>query len=192
VSCGSAGNCSAVGAYQDKSGHAQAFVVNEVNGTWGTAQEVPGTAALNTGGNADVSSVSCASAGNCSASGNYTLNSGATPPIRGFVANEVNGTWGTAQEVPGTAALNTVSCGSAGNCSAGGWSVGEVAHQSQAIVVDEVNGAWGTALEVAGALNTGGSAAVLSMSCASVGNCGAGGSYTNKSGHIQAFVVNET
>jgi len=36
-------------------------------GTWGTAQEVPGSAALNTGGNAEVTSVSCASVGNCAA-----------------------------------------------------------------------------------------------------------------------------
>jgi hypothetical protein len=38
-------------------------------GTWGTAQEVPGTAALNIGGAAQVNSVSCGSAGNCSAGG---------------------------------------------------------------------------------------------------------------------------
>ncbi|HEY2080324.1 MAG TPA: hypothetical protein VGH53_28690, partial [Streptosporangiaceae bacterium] len=38
---------------------------------WGKAQEVPGTAALNTGHRAGISSVSCASAGNCSAGGVY-------------------------------------------------------------------------------------------------------------------------
>ena len=38
---------------------------------WGTAEEVPGTAALNAGGNAGVNSVSCPSAGNCSAGGLY-------------------------------------------------------------------------------------------------------------------------
>ena len=49
VSCGSAGNCSAGGHYTDSSGRDQAFVVNQVNGTWHTAIEVPGTAALNQG-----------------------------------------------------------------------------------------------------------------------------------------------
>jgi hypothetical protein len=34
----------------DSSGHGQASVVDEVNGTWGKAKEVPGTAALNQGG----------------------------------------------------------------------------------------------------------------------------------------------
>jgi hypothetical protein len=38
---------------------------------WRAAEEVPGTAALNQGGNASISSVSCASAGNCSAGGHY-------------------------------------------------------------------------------------------------------------------------
>ena len=47
-------------------------MVNEVNGTWGTAIEVPGTAALNTGGQAAVTAVSCAPAGTCSAGGVYT------------------------------------------------------------------------------------------------------------------------
>ena len=40
-------------------------------GRWGKAIEVPGSAALNKGGNASVSSVSCAAAGGCSAGGGY-------------------------------------------------------------------------------------------------------------------------
>ena len=42
-------------------------------GSWGQAVEVPGLAALNTGGQANVNSVSCASAGNCAAGGYYTI-----------------------------------------------------------------------------------------------------------------------
>jgi hypothetical protein len=45
-------------------------------GTWHTAQKVPGAATLNKGGEAQVQSVSCASAGNCSAGGYYTNGSG--------------------------------------------------------------------------------------------------------------------
>src|SRR5690242_9544482 len=40
-------------------------------GTWGTAREMPGTAALDQGLPAEALSVSCASAGNCSAGGTY-------------------------------------------------------------------------------------------------------------------------
>jgi hypothetical protein len=41
-------------------------------GTWGTAAELPGSAALNTGGSATIASVSCSSPGDCSAGGYYT------------------------------------------------------------------------------------------------------------------------
>src|SRR3954451_6502952 len=43
---------------------------------WGSAAQVPGIATLNAGGYAWIDSVSCASAGNCSAGGSYTDASG--------------------------------------------------------------------------------------------------------------------
>ena len=110
-------------------------------GAWGTAIEVPGTAALNTVGLAYTSAMSCASAGNCSAGGHYTASSSGQV----FVVSQVNGRWGTAKEVPGTATLNT-----------------------------------------------GGGADVYWLSCATAGNCSAGGYYTDSSGHQQAFVVSQT
>ncbi len=63
----------------------QAFVVGETNGTWGTAEEVAGTAALNRNGRAVVLSVSCAAAGRCSADGSYLDGSGRP---QAFVVNE--------------------------------------------------------------------------------------------------------
>ena len=198
VSCGSAGNCSAGGSYIDSSGHRQAFVVNQVNGTWHTAIEVPGTAALNRGGYADIGSVSCASAGNCSAGGSYLPSLG---HVQVFVVSQINGTWHTAIEVPGTAALNqgkdaaifSVSCAAAGNCSAGGYYASSRA-SDQAFVVNQVNGTWHTAIEVPGtaSLNLGKYADIFSVSCASAGNCSAGGFYTDSSGRGQAFVDSET
>ncbi len=191
VSCAAAGNCSAGGSYTDSSGKTQAFVVSQANGAWGTAIEVPGTAALNRGGQAFVTSVSCGAAGNCGAGGEYLDRSGKTQV---FVVSQVNGAWGTAIEVPGTAALNrgvdaalnSVSCGAAGNCSAGGFYTDSSGH-SQAFVVSQAHGAWGTAIEVPGtaALNRGGNAEILSVSCASAGNCGAGGFYEDSSGGTQ-------
>ena len=54
-------------------------------------------------------------------------------------------------------------------------------------------GTWRTAIEVpgSGALNAGGSARVESVSCASAGNCAAGGTYTDGFGRIEAFVVSQ-
>jgi len=42
------------------------------------------------------------------------------------------------------------------------------------------------------ALNQGGIAQINSVSCATAGNCGAGGSYEDGSGDFQAFVVNKS
>jgi hypothetical protein len=198
VSCASAGDCGAGGYYTDSAGHAQAFVVDEKNGIWGTAQEVPGTAAFNRGGFARVNSVSCASAGNCSAGGSYSDDNFGE---QAFVVNEKNGIWGTAQEVPGTAALNTdddaavtgISCTSAGTCGAGGY-YGSTGFTTSAFVVNETNGTWGIAQKVPhtpDASRSGGEGFV-SMSCTSAGNCGAGGIKLDSSSKFHAFVLNET
>jgi len=196
VSCASTGNCAAGGYYVDGSNAYQAFVVDENNGVWGTAIEVPGTAALNAG-HAEVTSVSCRGTGNCAAGGFY---SDASNAEQAFVVDEKNGVWGTAVEVPGTAVLNSggyaqlqsVSCAGAGNCAAGG-RYSDGSHDPQAFVVSEKNGVWGTAVEVPGtaALNTAANAGVNSVSCASTGNCAAGGFYRNGFDAIQAFVVDE-
>src|SRR5258706_12154834 len=197
VSCAAAGNCSAGGYSTGRSGHHQVFMASQGHGTWRTAKEVPGTATLNKGGNANISAVSCGSAGNCSAGGYYTDGSGHT---QAFVVSEVNGTWHTAKEVPGTAALNkrgnaavsSVSCVSAGNCSAGG-SYKDGSWHYQAFVASQVNGTWRTAMEVPGtaALNVHGGASIISVSCASAGNCSAGGGYTDSSWHGQALAGGE-
>jgi D-alanine-D-alanine ligase-like ATP-grasp enzyme len=193
VSCASAGNCSAGGFYTDGSGHQQAFVAREQNGIWGAAKEVPGTAALNQGGGAQINSVSCTSAGNCSAGGFYRDSSSHS---QAFVVNQTNGTWGAAKEVAaalnqgGNAGIASVSCTGAGNCSAGGGYT-DGSNQPQAFVVNETNGTWGSGKNVAGALNQGGNASIASVSCTSAGNCSAGGNYQDGSSHLQAFVINE-
>src|SRR5262249_56380823 len=99
VSCGSAGNCAAGGFYTG-SVSGQAFVVSERNGRWGKAARLPGLAALNAGGDAQVSGVSCPSAGNCAAGGFYA---DAKVHLQGVVALERSGRWGRAVGVPGSA-----------------------------------------------------------------------------------------
>ena len=183
-------------------------MITQTGGTWGTAKEVPGTAALNKTGFAVVNSVSCAAPGNCTAGGEYN---DASDRGQAFAVTQTGGTWATAKEVPGTGALNTgggagvngaavtsVSCASAGNCSAGGQYKDSSGH-FQVFVVTKTNGTWGTAIEVPGfaALNAGGSAAIgsagiASVSCASAGNCSTGGNYTDNSGHGQVFVDSQT
>jgi hypothetical protein len=113
------------------------------------------------------------------------------------------GGWGKAIEVPGTAKLNvggsaiteSVSCPSAGNCAAAGIYT-DGTHHVLPFVVSERNGRWRRAIEVPGFATLGAGAAqeyadVHSVSCASAGNCAAGGSYTDSHGAMQAFVVSE-
>ena len=202
ISCPSAGNCAAGGSYTSSGSGAypdeQAFVATEVNGIWGSAQEVAGT--LNAGNYAAVNSVSCSSAGNCVAGGDFAQPryQGAVTAGQAFVATEVNGIWGSAQEVAGTlnkgynAEVYSVSCSSDGNCvAAGSYNAGSPYSFTEAFVVNEVNGIWGSAQEVAANHNTGGGAAVNSVSCSSAGTCVAAGYYTEISGTTQAFVDDE-
>jgi hypothetical protein len=187
VSCAAAGGCAAGGLYYDVAFHPQAFVVSETKGRWGKAIEVPGTAALNSGGDAQVNSVSCGAVGECAAGGYYA---GSTSR-QAFVVTETNGSWGTAIEVPGMSAFNTygnanlltLSCTAAGECAAGG----DYAAGYYAFVVSETNGSWGNALTVPGGIET-----VTSISCSAPGECAAGGYDGYFSGPRNAFVVSET
>lgn len=201
VSCGSAGGCAAVGSYQDRRGRLQGFVVGQQGGGWSSAIEVPGLAALNAGGSAEVLSVSCGLAGNCAAGGYYYDRDNRQ---QGFVTGEQGGIWSRAIAVPGLAALNaggfaevlTVSCEPTGGCSAAGYYYDR--RGQQGFVTNGRGGKWTRAIEVPGLarLNTGFDgleplAGVSSVSCGSAGDCAAGGSYQDRNGHGQAFVASE-
>src|ERR1700683_3786616 len=91
-------------------------------GTWGKAEEIPGTAKLNVGGTASVNSLSCSSPGNCAVGGSYALKTGESA----FLATQRSGGWRTAFKVSGSimksqnSQVTSVSCSSAGNCAAAG------------------------------------------------------------------------
>ncbi len=78
VRCAADGDCAAGGSYQISIGNPnylpgtfQPFVVSEHDGVWSAALEVPGIQAVNSGEDAGLTSLSCPSAGNCTAAGNY-------------------------------------------------------------------------------------------------------------------------
>jgi hypothetical protein len=196
VSCAASGYCAAGGFYTAPGVDSQAFVVTGVDGTWGTAEEVPGTARLNQGGQAQVSTVSCPSAGNCAAGGSYW---DAATYGEAFIVREHDGTWHNAEEVPGTGRppfssrdpeIDSIACPSAGNCTASG----AMDSPQSAFVVDETNGTWHRAELVPrlDALNTGSWAAIPDVSCPTAGNCGAGGVYSdNADSEYHAFAASE-
>ncbi len=198
ISCPAAGDCAAGGLYNDASGHNQAFVAAESHSKWATARELPGTGALDLGGQAYVEVISCAAASYCSATGSYIDGSAR---VQTFVAGESRGHWGHAVTAPGLAALNSggqanpsaLSCAARGDCTGGG-SYKDVAGHFEAFVISETSGRWSKAVEVRGTavLNTGGAAAITAVSCTSAGNCAAGGYYTDPLARTEPFVVTET
>ena len=190
TSCPSAGYCSAGGEVYDVTNHSHAFVADQTGGLWHPAQLVVVPAV--TSAQSSIASISCSSPGNCAASGYFRDAAGLD---QAMVVNEVDGEWATAIEVGaimnpnGGASLNSVSCASNGNCSAVGWV--EIDQNSyQSIIINEVNGVWGAPVEVATGLNIDYYGYLNSVSCASVGNCTAGGTYTDDNGY-EVFVISE-
>ncbi len=183
VSCPSAGDCSAVGNYWDGSNHYQGLLLSQSGGTWsaGIKAPLPGDAGSDPG--VHLPSVSCASAGECSAVGYYVDSSGHQ---QGLLLSESGGAW-SAVEAPlpsgaGSSpdvSLTSVSCASAGNCSAVGDYVDSSGHQ-QGLLLSESGGAWSA---VEATLPSGAVAnplvSLASVSCASAGDCSAVGKYSN-------------
>jgi len=188
VSCPSAGNCAVAGDYKDQAGGTQGFAVSQRNGHWRTAIELPGLAALNTGGYADVSSVSCGTAGNCAAVGTY-IDRRDQPG--GVAVSQRNGHWTTAAYLPGLkpstdvgVEVDSVSCTRAGGCAAVG-TYGE-AYGAGFVSVEHL-GRWGRAKYL---ILGGRFSGANTVSCAPAGHCAAGGYSSDDSGGIvQGAVV---
>lgn len=199
ISCPAAGDCAAAGAEGvGPVDMAQGYVIEESGGKWGKPTPIPGLESLNIGGWAKVDSISCASPGNCSAGGDYSISLpfngevGVTDTLP-FVVTETAGVWGAAEEVPGAGAgsdntitqVMSVSCAAAGECAA----VGDFDPSStdRAFAVDEKGGVWGTLQPISG---TNADDDVWSVSCGAPGECLAGGGspVTDSS----AFLAQET
>ncbi len=194
VSCKSPGNCTAVGDYVDSSGNQQGLLLDQSSGTWtAAAATLPAGAATNPG--VILGSVSCVSKRNCSAVGEYSDGSG----FQGLLLTETSGAWVTAKaKLPtggSNAVFRSVSCASAGNCSAVGYYEDNSGH-GQGLLITETSGAWGTGvkapLPAVGGTATDPSAGIASVSCSSAGNCAAVGGYNDSSGHGQGVLLTET
>lgn len=195
VDCTAPGDCTAAGSWTNGAGQQDVFVMDETNGSWGDAGEIPGIHMLATSLGAYLGSLSCAAPGDCAVGGEYLDGSGHG---QAWVDGETDGVWGDAIEVPGTASLNagngagvnTISCGAPGECSTAGQYLDGSANTQ--VFVD--NDPWNAAIEApgTGGLNAGGNASIYAISCPAVGDCSAGGYYTTAGLHRRAFVVDET
>jgi hypothetical protein len=196
VSCGAPDVCTAGGWYSQPGSIQLAFIAM-VNGGSTDAIEVPGTP-LTKGGSAQVSAVSCADSLDCTAGGN------SNDPVAGiqqpFVADQVNGVWGTAHPLDGISGLNqsgraviiALSCPSPGDCLATG-TYGDADRVTHAFEAEESDGSWGPARPVPGIdLLTPYISEPMSASCAAPGECSIAGFYIDGAKKKQqAWVADE-
>ncbi len=204
VSCGSAGNCTAIGSYIDSTGHTQGLGLTETSGTWARGIELIHPAFVNVAADPRISltAVSCATAGSCSVVGTYVDNNGHP---EGMLLTQINGAWGTSPArdaeatLPDDAAaepavsLTSVSCGAIADCVAVGNYTDSSGHQ-QGLEIPETNTTWGTGLA---ALLPAGAAAdpavsLSSVSCISAGECAAVGNYNDTSNHTLGLLLSES
>jgi hypothetical protein len=190
VACASPGNCVLAGTYRP--GHpytqgspTQAYVADEVNGTWRPATPIPGLQALNAGQSAYIGSLSCGSPGNCLVGGSYAESQTQQEP---FLVSEVDGSWGKATLAPGyqsvaaagdNGVIAAVSCVSAGDCVATGDMSPANGGTTDAFMIAEQGQAWATPSVLRGV-------EVLALACPVSGQCVAGGTDSH---HVAAIAT---
>ena len=189
VSCASVGNCTAVGFFNDANGDTHSMLLTEKAGTWanGIEPSLPADAAGTAG--ATVVSVSCASAGDCTAVGDYRARSGE----RGLLLTETDGKWMAVRALlpkdapwPRATFLDSVSCASAGNCGAVGF------YGSNGLLLTERAGTWSRGVRaVLPADAEPGLTEINAVSCASPGDCSAVGTYEDRSYNTQGLLLTE-
>ena len=162
VSCAAPGNCTAVGDYLTRGGHQHGLLLTQTDGSWTGAQAgLPaGGWRVGLGPGVTLKSVSCASAGNCTAVGSYYKGRRGRDAAS-LLLTQTDGRWanGVDARLPAGAAplaafegsgpdyaqtgLASVSCASAGNCTA----VGQHPHNKSGdywgLRVTQSHGKWG-------------------------------------------------
>lgn len=147
---------------------------------------------------ANLSAISCTSAGNCTGAGYYYDTSGNYQPM---AATEFNGTWAQAVQLtlpmnagsPAFPILSGVSCTSIGNCVAVGSYVDDL-DETEMMAMSQSGGSWSNGVELTPPSTASNPANpyLTGVSCPSAGNCMAVGSYADASGSPQAMAVPES
>jgi len=201
VSCGVAGNCAAVGSYENGHGDTVAFVDNERGAHWLRAKALPlPVNALVRRQNALVRSVSCSSANTCSAIGTYQDNNPVGTRTQGFVANERNGIWSRARQISLPASnfnpfvsLSQIACSSSADCVGVGSFINSN-DVTEALVVNEVGGVWhrAQALTLPTTASRFADASVTEVTCLKDSSCAAFGTFNATSGATEAMSASES
>ena len=196
IDCAAVGECVAGGNFENPDGYTEAFVMTMTGGVWGLAGPVAYGVASSTEPDDYVTSVACAAVGECVAGGEFYNSTGWS---QAFVMTMVGGAWGAAEPlafvdaelVYTSEAVRTMACGAVGECVAGG-DYRNVPQYTPAFVVTMTRGVWGQAEAVvvaAGMESPAPRAAVRSVTCASAGECIAGGQFMDTNNDNPAFVM---
>ena len=167
VSCPSVGNCTAVGSFQDGF-NTYTFALSERNGQWGTGEQLASSDFV------APNALSCWAPGYCTLIVE-DVTQGSIPAVM----NQTNYVWDASPTplsfptYPSNNYLQSISCPSAGNCTAIGTN-----NVNFGIAIEERNGSWqeGTNLANPPGYAT---AQLTSVSCSSPGNCTAVGSVSD-------------
>jgi hypothetical protein len=198
VSCAASGDCSAAGSYENAGEDEQGLLVSQTGSVWetGTTASLPADASSNPG--VTLSSISCASAGDCDAVGDYYTSGG---NLQGLMLTQTGGGWGSAAEptLPsdaGTAeftSLASVSCSAASNCAATGNYADESFSLHPLLLSQSSNGTWSAGTEPALPYpNASPEASVEAVSCAPGGGCAEVADYTDRSDNQLAGATSGT
>jgi hypothetical protein len=197
--------CGAAGSYRDTTGQTQGLLVTDSNGTL-TAVKAPLPAnAAASNQYAIVEAIACPAAGECSAAGYYVDSAGVR---QGLLLSETGGNWSaTEATLPSamTAAdpqawFTSVSCSQPGECAAVGADNVILKTQMVPLAVAERNGSWDNAVNpqlpsdrlpfaTNPQLGGGQYSWLTTVSCPSVGQCEAGGTYTMKNTDFHPLLV---
>ena len=143
VSCADPGDCTATGFYLNADNTEHLFAVASSGKVfWGEATAIDD--AVLGSSPPTIVALSCLAAGECTAVGSYAPD-GEDGYLSAFVMDESGGAWTAPQPVPGLnllasgtvtgSAVSSLSCATAGDCTAGGWYEGGAS--SGAFVVSE-------------------------------------------------------
>ncbi len=196
VSCTKAGTCLAVGTYGYLFNYHDMAVLS-TGGQWGRAQAVE--VELPPGGSATVpglDAVSCAGTW-CLAVGEYDKSFYVKP---GMAVAESGGKFQRAVQVQPPASdptfvettLSGVSCNGPATCAIAGTYRDPKTGNASAMVASEVDGVWKPSVAIEMPLGAGEGSSLSGVSCVSVGNCEAVGSYHDASGTQRPIAVEET
>ncbi|MGH2842411.1 MAG: hypothetical protein ACRDKL_02330, partial [Solirubrobacteraceae bacterium] len=203
VSCLPSGGCVATGSYKDANGAQQGVLLSENGGTWRAATE----ARLPSGAGSDPQvtpiAVTCVTRGNCAAAGDYK---DSRDNSLGLLLAETNGNWtdGAGALLPANSAppfsynaqatvIAALACIDAGDCAAVG-SYTDGYGNTEALLLDQDAGSWQRGEEVKLPSNAIGgatrqTAGLDAVSCPALGDCVAGGLYTDTAENDDSLLV---